>query len=114
MSLATHADSEQSDIERAKAIVARILAMRRGPDHAIAGEELAERTPVAYTTLRDIIPEIIAEYRIPVTSSDAGYYRIDSHDEFVSEMHRYESQREAARERMQALSQAFYGQEDLF
>lgn len=113
MSVATHASSDQEEIQVAKQTIAYILSRRPGKQNAISSKELADRTPIKATTVRDVIPEIIQEYRLPIGSSPDGYYRIDDDDEFVSVMHRYESQREQARSRMQWLAQAYYGKQEV-
>lgn len=104
-----YAQSQPDDIQRAKEIIATILARRPGEDAAISSQELADRTPVKSTTVRDLIPKIVREHRIPVGSCRHGYYRIETHEEFVAEMETYESQRKAATDRMERLSQAYYG-----
>lgn len=108
-SAASYADSDRRDVHLAKSIVARIIAMRPGREKAISSQALADRTPVAATTIRDLIPEIIDEYRIPIGSCPDGYYRIDDHDAFAREAGRFESQRESARRRLSTLARAYYG-----
>lgn len=103
-----HADSEPRDIQLAKTIIAKALSMRPGKEKAISSQDLADRTPVKATTVRDLIPEIIAEYHIPIASCPNGYYRISDHDEFAREARRYESQRESAKRRLSTLAQAYY------
>lgn len=110
---AKYADSPGDDVERAKEIIAAIIARRPGEDSAISSEDLADRTPVAATTVRDKIPDVIEEYNIPVATCSDGYYRADTHDAFVAEMKQYESQRKAAEERMEALAVAYYGDSEV-
>ena len=106
-----HADSGRDNQQMAKENIAQILALRQGREKAISSKELAERTPVNDSTVRDLIPQVIEEYRLPITNCPDGYFRLGprEHEEFVRTMREYESRRDAARERMQALTRAYYG-----
>lgn len=108
------AASDRVTIQDAKDTIAFILTQRKGPEAAISSKELANRTPLKATTVRDLIPQIIEEYKIPIASSPDGYYRIADDEQFIKEMERYESQRQSARNRMRWLAQAFYGEREVY
>lgn len=107
-----HADSPPEPQRQAKAIIAQILALRQGRESAISSADLAERTPVNASTVRDLVPQIVEEYRLPIVSCPDGYYRLrpeEDHDAFVRTMERYEGQQQAAKRRMRALAAAYNG-----
>jgi hypothetical protein len=86
-----YADSDNISIERAKGEIARSLAHAEGKDNAVSSKVLAENVGLKATTVRDLIPEIRRQYRLPIASSTKGYYKINSHTEFVEVMDRIEN-----------------------
>jgi len=69
---------------RAKRIIAHLLPdYHRGRDNAISSSDLAAHTPVGASTLRDLIKEVQAEYRIPIGSCRQGYYVVVDRSDYL-------------------------------
>ena len=96
MSLTDHTTTDEPAHERAKRIIARTLATdHRGCDNTISSADLAERTPVGASTVRDLIKEVRREYRLPIGNAN-GYFVIETREEFVRQVQRQERQAETS------------------
>lgn len=104
-----YTDTNQSEHELAIQTLARTLSHHKGKDNAISGKDLADRTPVSASTVRDLIPEVRQRYRMPVASCSKGYYRIESKDEFLEVMERIEGRISTAKERQREIARAWHG-----
>ena len=103
-----YADSDNISIERAKDQIARTLSHAEGKDKAVSSKVLAEYVGLKATTVRDLIPEIRREYRLPIASSNRGYYRIIQHSEFVEIMDRIEDTIDTKKKHQKDLARAWY------
>lgn len=103
------ADARPSKHDVAKHIVATTLR-GRGYEDRISGRELAAKTPVAESSVRDLVAELRAD-GMAVTSFGSGYFEIQTEARFREAMARQERAREKARQTQQQLSAAFYGGE---
>jgi len=103
------ADSRPSKHEVAKHAVAATLA-GRGYDDRISGAELAARTPVGKSAVRDLVAELRRE-GMAVVSFGSGYFEIQSDETFREAMARQERAQQRARETQQELAAAYYGGE---
>lgn len=102
-----HAIADESKIEQAKRELVWLLR-NRGPENAMSSADLADRTPVSASTVRDLVPEIRRDLGIPLVSGSGGYYEVQSHSDFVRVMEREEQAIETKRERMRELSKAWH------
>lgn len=97
--------------------VAETLYRHKGRENAISSAELARQVlgdEDKASTVRNYIDDVIAAFRLPIGNCEDGYFVIQDDDEFRQLMEQYESRRQSARERMQALSRAFYGGQEVF
>lgn len=102
-----YTETDDSDHEKAKQIIARTLQMNaQGRDNAISSKELAHRTPVSASTVRDLVPEVRREYRLPIGSSN-GYFIIENADEFGRQVERQLNQAERSRQTAQEIAAAW-------
>jgi DNA-binding transcriptional regulator YhcF (GntR family) len=89
---AQHTDSGPTEHEQAKARIARELQRNhRGRENAVSSKDLAERVPVAATTVRDLIPQIRREEDLPIGSGN-GYYIIENREELQRQVERQQEQ----------------------
>lgn len=102
-----NAESDPPQIESAKTTLAKVLLHdHRGRENAVASQDLAEHVPIKATTVRDLIPEIMAEYRVPIGTAN-GYFVIEDREEFTRQVERQLEQAETSRKRAQLISAAF-------
>lgn len=101
------ADSRPSKHEVAKHTVAATLS-GRGYDDRISGRELAARTPVSQSTVRDLVAELRRD-GMAVVSFGSGYFEIQSDATLREAMARQERAQQRARETQQQLAAAYYG-----
>ena len=104
-----YTDSNATDHEIAKQTLATQLAHAEGKENAIPTRELATKVPVSESTVRDLVPEVRAQYRLPIASCSNGYYRIHSKGEFVEVMERIEGRIETAKDRQREIAKAWNG-----
>ena len=81
----------------------------RGRDNAISSTDLAERTPVSSSTVRDLIPEVRERWGIPIGSCPSGYFVIESADVFERQVERQLAQAERSKETARAIARAWNG-----
>lgn len=99
--LSDYTTSDRTDHERAKSVIMTALTNGAvGKANAIPSGELAEMTAerncaVSASTVRDLVPEVRREYRLPIGSSN-GYFIIDSQEEFVKQVERQKRQAETS------------------
>lgn len=102
-----HADSEVTEIDRAKVRVAkRLMREHRGKANAVSSRELAEGVSVKATTVRDLIPEIMAEFGIPIGTAN-GYFVIEDKDEYARQVDRQLEQAKTSKQRAKLISATF-------
>ena len=116
MSLSHYTDTDEPAHERAKRTIARVLANdHRGRyreengeqvDNTISSADLAERTPVGASTVRDLIKEVRREYRLPIGNAN-GYFVIETREEFVRQVQRQERQAETSLETARDMAAAW-------
>lgn len=103
------ADARPSKHEVAKHIIATALDGRPQAE-ALSGAELAARTPVSASTVRDLVAELRAD-GMAVVSFGSGYFQLTDDAVFREAMARQERAVERARETQQQLAAAYYGGE---
>ena len=102
-----YTQTNELDHELAKRVIARTLANEaRGRPNAISSADLAERTPVSASTVRDLIPEVMREYCLPVGMAN-GYFVIERKAEYARQVDRQLRQAETSRERARLISSTF-------
>jgi len=107
--LDTYTDTDASDHEFAKQAIARTLTHEaRSKDNAISSADLAERTPVSASTVRDLIVEVRREYRLPIASAN-GYYVAETQDEASEFIERQKRQAETSMQTARDFAKAFNG-----
>ena len=100
-----YTDSDRQSIEESK--LKLIRALPEGRDNALSGKEIAEKVPQSYSTVRDMLPELRAQYGVPVGACSDGYYIVTTPDELERQLERYDSQIETAMTRKRELTEAF-------
>lgn len=94
-----YTDTDAPAHDRAKRTIAQTLANdAHGRENAISSAALAERTPVSASTVRDLVPQVMAEYGLPVGTSN-GYFVIQTDDEYDRQVERQLKQAETSRQR---------------
>lgn len=92
--LEAYTDTDSTDHDRAKRTIATTLANEaRGREHAISSTDLAERTPVSASTVRDLIPQVRREYGLPIASAQ-GYFVAETNEEAADFIERQKRQAE--------------------
>lgn len=92
--LDTYTTTDEPDHDHAKRTIAETLqAEARGREAAISSADLAERTPVSASTVRDLVAEVRREYRLPIASAD-GYFLATTDDEAADFIERQKRQAE--------------------
>jgi hypothetical protein len=76
-----HAASDAETQRNDKETLVNILK-DSGPENKYTGEELAQHTTVQATTVRDMIPQLRAEFNLLVFNFGNGYYRIQSDEDY--------------------------------
>ena len=82
----------------------------RGRDNAISSTDLAERTPVSSSTVRDLIPEVRERWGIPIGSCPSGYFVIEDSEVFERQVERQLAQAERSKETARAIARAWNGE----
>jgi predicted transcriptional regulator len=107
MSLDEYTDTDRTDHEIAKSTIARILAMTTDRDDAVSSKDLAAKTPVSASTVRDLVKEVRREYRMPVVACSNGYYRVTDVDDFSDQMERINDEIATREQTKRELTKAF-------
>lgn len=103
-----HTVTDAPDHDHAKRRLAEMLTdFGVGQENAIAGRDLAERTPVGYSAARDLIPKLRTEYALPVASCSEGYFVVSNPDELADVIDRIDSEIQTRRKRKRDLVQAY-------
>ena len=86
MSLARYTDTTATEHDADKRTIATILANdHRGRESAISSADLAEHTHCGASTVRDLIPQVRRDYRLPIGSAN-GYFVIEERAEYVRQV----------------------------
>lgn len=94
VSLSHYTTTDEPDHDRAKRTIAETLqAEARGREAAISSADLAERTPVSASTVRDLVAEVRREHGLPIASAD-GYFLATTDDEAADFIERQKRQAE--------------------
>lgn len=105
--LAQHTDTGESDHEKAKRRIAEALVNEaRGRDNAISSSDLADRTPVSASTVRDLIRDVRREYRLPIGNAN-GYFVIEASEEFARQVEKQKQRAETSRETARDIAKAW-------
>lgn len=73
-----HAESDEWEIEESKVYLYNVLSTQaRGRDNAISGKELAKNVPQKYTTVKDMVQELLKERKLPVVGCNDGYFVVE-------------------------------------
>lgn len=104
-----HADSDHRDVRQSRARVHHALTRYAvGRENATSGKALADRVPIAATTVRDIIAELRDDPQGPPIGQCAdGYYVIQSRDELDEWVASVKEEIATKRERLQANVQSY-------
>ena len=107
--LSQYTESNQSDHEVAKRAIAETLRNEhRGKDNAISSKELAEKTSVSASTVRDLIAEVRRDYGLPIGSAN-GYFVVADVDELETQIDRQKRQAETSLQTARELAKAWNG-----
>jgi hypothetical protein len=102
-----HTTTDATDHELAKQQIAMTLTNQaRGKANAISSTDLAARTPVAASTVRDLIAEVRREFRLPIGSAN-GYFIITDEEEFSRQVERQKRQAETSRQTARDIAAAW-------
>lgn len=71
---------------------------KRRREQAISSADLAERTLVSASTVRDLIKEVRREYRLPIGNCQQGYFVIADAAEATRQIERFRRQAETSRQ----------------
>ena len=105
--LSDHTTTDEPAHEHAKRTIARTLATdARGRENAVSSADLAERTPVSASTVRDLIPEVMDEYRLPIGDSN-GYFVIEDIEEYARQVDKKVRQSQTSLDRARLISATF-------
>jgi hypothetical protein len=115
--LERYTETSASEHDADKRTIARILTNdHRGRywydedgerhDNTISSTELAEHTRCGASTVRDLIPKIRREYKLPIGSSN-GYFVIETKEEYARQVERQIRQAETSRQTARDISSAF-------
>ena len=108
-SLDHYTESDLSDHDRAKRIIEDVLTTEaRGKDNAISSRDLADRTPVSASTVRDLIQELRQAHKLPIGSSN-GYFLIETDAEAERQIERQIEQARRSRQTAQNIAAAWNG-----
>lgn len=107
MSLEQHTDSGIDEHNTAKRIIARELSNRKGKENSISSNELAGKTPVSQSTVRDLVPEVRRQFNMPIASGSKGYFVIANKSEFIEVMDRIEETIQTKKQRQSELAAAY-------
>ena len=104
MSLEQHTDSAKPKLDAARAQIRSEL--RHTPrEDAISSTELANRTGIKATTVRDIVSELKDE--LPIRATSKGYYVITTPDDLERELKSIDEEIATKRETKQRITKAF-------
>jgi len=92
-----------------KTVLNVLLADARGYDNRVSAKDLAARTTVSASTVRDIVTELRVEFGVPVASLGNGYFVIGDADELERVLQSYRDEIATKRERMTEITAAFNG-----
>jgi len=92
-----------------KTVLNVLLADARGYDNRVSAKDLAARTTVSASTVRDIVTELRVEFGVPVASVGNGYFLIADADELERVLQSYRDEIATKRERMTEITAAFNG-----
>ena len=104
-----YADSPQSTVRESRLIVRQTLETHAvGRDNATPGTKLAERVPLKYTTVRDIISELRDDpHGPPIGNCGNGYFIINSDAELDDWVEKKRDELQTIKDRMTANVKAY-------
>lgn len=106
MSLDDYTETDRTDHEHAKLVLARMLSGRNYDDR-ISATELSEYVPVAASTVRDLVKEVRRDRGLAVYSKGSGYWHITDADELADAVDRIDDVIETKQATKQELTRAF-------
>lgn len=116
--LERYTETDADDHAEDKHTIARILVNGHsgrytddGEDNTISSRELAEHTNCSASTVRDLIPQVRREFRLPIGSAN-GYFVIEERDEYARQVERQLQQAETSRQTARDISAAFNSNHD--
>lgn len=99
-----YTESADAEIDADRRIVLNTLLQdARGYDNRISAKALAEETNINYSTVRDVIGELRAEFNVPVGNVGSGYFVIETNDELDRVVENLRGEIETREERLQTL-----------
>jgi len=104
-----YVDRDDAIDDDRKTVLNVLLADARGYDNRVSAKDLAARTTVSASTVRDIVTELRVEFGVPVASLGNGYFVIGDADELERVLQSYRDEIATKRERMAEITAAFNG-----
>jgi len=101
------ATSDADDIEQDKLLLLDELLTARGYGNRKSAKDLAGRTGINASTVRDAIIDLREQYNIPVANRGSGYFLITNADELDAVLAYYQQEIETKRERKRTITKAF-------
>jgi len=101
------ADTDPKEIEQDKLEILDALLTAKGYENRRSAKELAERTTIAPSTVRDAIIELREQYSVPVANRGTGYFLITDENELQSILDYYQKEIETKQQRKRAITQAY-------
>lgn len=102
-----YAESDAAKVDHARRTIALLLGRyHRGRDNAVPSKQLAEAVGLKATTVRDLIPEVMAEHDLPIGTAN-GYFVIEDKREYARQVKRQLRQAETSRKRAELLEEAY-------
>lgn len=107
MTLDQYTQTDRTDHEQAKVTIYNILKETTERSDAVSSKELAEKTPVSRSTVRDLVSEVRRDYLIPVVSCPKGYYRVMDINDLERQLERINDEIETREQTKRELTRAW-------
>jgi DeoR/GlpR family transcriptional regulator of sugar metabolism len=92
--------------ESREAVLSALVTEARGYDARMSAKDLAARTTVSASTVRDIVAELRTEFGVPVASL-GGYFVIESDEELERVLNAKRQEIETRKRRMREITAAY-------
>lgn len=88
-------------------ILNTLLDHARGYEERLSARDLAEKTDINDSTVRDVIIELREEFGVPIANIGTGYFVVESDAELESVRDYYEGEIETKRKRLQTIQRTY-------
>jgi biotin operon repressor len=84
-----------------------LLESARGYDNRLSARDLAERTGINRSTVRDVVIELRDEFGVPVGNVGSGYFVVETDAELNRVVEYYEGEIQTKRERLETIQRTY-------